>query len=56
MKLRRNAAVVYALLLSVFTGYVALDTFVLPHTAQLNAGEANLSLCRLGDYSRKQLR
>ncbi len=43
MKSLRTSAAAFALLLTAFTGYVALDTFVLPHTAQTGAGEANYS-------------
>ena len=44
MKSIRISAAAFALLLTAFTGYVALDTFVLPRTAQTGAGEANLSV------------
>ena len=44
MKRYHAISAAFAVLLTAFTGYVALDTFLLPHTVQTDAGTANLSL------------
>lgn len=44
MNLNKTVSAAFAVLLTAFTGYVALDTFVLPHTAQTDAGKADFSM------------